>query len=144
MDGDTTAAARPVGGGTPRKLTRAFIANATLLMSHEIDAAYWREWRLFSIPGGIEGFLAFNVVVVLVVLWGLVALSEGRRAGRAVSWLLVAFGVFAFGVHVYFVLAGRPEFATVGSWVVLGGALLASMVQAYLLVGTRGAGPSRA
>ena len=29
-----------------------YLINATLLICHEIDSAYWREWELFHIPGG--------------------------------------------------------------------------------------------
>jgi hypothetical protein len=35
----------------------AYLTNATLLCVHEIDSAYWHEWSLFGIPGGIQLFL---------------------------------------------------------------------------------------
>ena len=26
-------------------------------MFHQVDAAYWREWSMFYLPGGIQGYL---------------------------------------------------------------------------------------
>ena len=47
-----------------------YLANAVLLILHEIDSAYWREWELFRIPGGIALFLALHVPLLSVVLLG--------------------------------------------------------------------------
>ena len=30
-----------------------YLANAVLLIVHEIGSAYWKEWDLFRLPGGI-------------------------------------------------------------------------------------------
>ncbi len=37
-----------------------YLANAVLLINHEIDSAYWKEWDLFKLPGGITGFLIIH------------------------------------------------------------------------------------
>jgi uncharacterized protein DUF6713 len=29
-----------------------FLLNSTVLLTHQIDAAYWHEWNLFLLPGG--------------------------------------------------------------------------------------------
>ena len=29
-----------------------YVVNATLLICHQIDSAYWREWELLRVPGG--------------------------------------------------------------------------------------------
>lgn len=34
--------------------------NAALLVTHEIDAAYWKEWELFGLPGTEGGFLVLH------------------------------------------------------------------------------------
>ena len=34
--------------------TRLYLANTALLIAHEIDSAYWKEWELFHLPGGIR------------------------------------------------------------------------------------------
>jgi len=30
------------------------------LIIHELDSAYWKEWDLFRLPGGITVFLALH------------------------------------------------------------------------------------
>lgn len=37
--------------------TNLYLLNFALLFTHEIDSAYWKEWDLFGIPGGIKSFL---------------------------------------------------------------------------------------
>jgi len=38
----------------------------SLLILHQIDAAYWKEWEMFYVSGGIQVFLVFNLVILLV------------------------------------------------------------------------------
>jgi hypothetical protein len=33
-----------------------YLLNAALLFTHEIDSAFWKEWDLIGIPGGIKFF----------------------------------------------------------------------------------------
>jgi hypothetical protein len=34
-------------------LNKIIVLNLTLLITHQIDAAYWHEWEMFALPGGI-------------------------------------------------------------------------------------------
>ena len=43
---------------------RLYVANLALLATHQADAAYWREWDVFGVPGGLPFFLLFTVGVV--------------------------------------------------------------------------------
>ena len=38
-----------------------YIVNLTLLILHEMDSAYWKEWQLFHLPGGVGGFLLIHL-----------------------------------------------------------------------------------
>jgi len=53
-----------------------YILNFALLFTHEIDSAFWQEWKLFGIPGGIQVFLVLNFLLLLVALWGFRANSS--------------------------------------------------------------------
>ena len=44
-------------------MERSYLMTMTALIIHQIDAAYWKEWEMFFIPGGIQGFLVFNIIV---------------------------------------------------------------------------------
>ena len=47
-----------------------YLLNCALLFSHEIDSAYWQEWDLFGLPGGIQLFLVLNLLLLVVALYG--------------------------------------------------------------------------
>jgi hypothetical protein len=106
-----------------------YLLNFALLFTHEIDSAFWQEWDLFGIPGGIQVFLFLNFLLLLVALLGFRQVLLDTRASRWFSLLLGAAGVFAFSVHSYFILAGRPEFTLPASLVLLGLTLIVSLVQ---------------
>ncbi len=38
---------------TPEKM---YATTLTFLIAHQIDAAYWKEWEMFLLPGGIQFF----------------------------------------------------------------------------------------
>ncbi len=111
-----------------------YIANFALLIAHEIDSAYWHEWDLFGLPGGIQLFVALHVVLGALGLLGLRWLLVGARSGQVVSLVLAAAGVFAFAAHAYFISAGRPEFTLPVSVALLAAILCVSLAQGVVAV----------
>lgn len=87
-----------------------YLVNATVLLTHQVDAAYWHEWELFGLPGGIQFFLLLNLPICLLVLYGQQAVVLGHKSGIVFSWLLVASGLIAFTVHTVFLLQGDESF----------------------------------
>ena len=110
-------------------LTWLYLANATLLIVHEIDSAYRQEWKLFRLPGGINGFLIIHIPLVLLILWGLVELVAGTTTGNVLSIVLALAGIFAFCIHLYFIWKGHGEFKTPVSLILLAGILCVSVAQ---------------
>lgn len=62
-------------------LFRLYFINAILLILHEIDSAYWREWELFSLPGGTNGFLPLHVPLLFFVLYGFLLVARCAYSG---------------------------------------------------------------
>ncbi len=106
-----------------------YIINATLLIVHEIDSAYWREWELFGLRGGLEGFLALHLPLVFVILWGLLQTARHTVPGAVLSLVLAAGGLFAFGIHTFFLRRGHPQFRLWLSRAILTGTLIVSILQ---------------
>jgi hypothetical protein len=106
-----------------------YVANSVLLINHEIDSAYWKEWELFKLPGGITGFLLLHIPLLLVILWGLVLISRQSCWGSVFSLLLCFGGFFAFAAHAYFLGKGRPQFNNSISKCILVAILLVSIIQ---------------
>ena len=109
-----------------------------MLINHEIDSAYWKEWELFKLPGGINGFLIIHFPLLFLVLYGLVLVSRGTFAGLIFSLILSGAGIFAFGIHTYFIKKGHRQFTTTISRLILTATLITSTLQggltAYMLL----------
>jgi hypothetical protein len=106
-----------------------YLANAVLLIDHEIDSAYWKEWDLFGIPGGITGFLLIHIPLLGAVLYGLVLIVRNAAPGAFFSFALCFGGIFAFSIHTYFLKKGRPEFNKPLSKLILAATLVVSIAQ---------------
>lgn len=115
-----------------------YLINSVLLINHEIDSAYWKEWELFRLPGGITGFLILHLPLLFLVLYGLVLVFQQSFSGLIFSLLLCAGGVFAFSIHMVYILKGRDEFRSPISLSLLVATLFMSLAQAgvtvYLLI----------
>ena len=106
-----------------------YLVNSVLLINHEIDSAYWREWDLFRLPGGITGFLIIHFPILLFILYGSILVFQRSFAGLIFSLILCFGGIFAFGIHLSFIKKGREEFNTAISLFILFGMLIVSLVQ---------------
>lgn len=114
-----------------------YLLNAAVLITHEIDSAYWHEWELFGMPGGIQLFLVLNLLLVMLVLYGYQTLVQGRASGLVFSWLLVAVGLFAVTIHSYFLLQASEAFRLPVSLGLLAATFLLSLAQAVALLTLR-------
>lgn len=112
-----------------------YLLNFALLFTHEIDAAFWHEWTLFfGVEDGIQGFLVFNFVLLLVALWGFRQLILKTKSGYVFSLVLAATGVLTFVIHSYYLLTGRPEFTSPVSLATLALILLVSLTQGFFAI----------
>jgi len=111
-----------------------YFTNATLLIVHEIDSAYWKEWELFKIPGEIAGFLIIHIPLIGAILFGLLAITQWFTVGIVFSFILCAGGLFAFSIHTYFLMKGKEEFSTPVSKIILITILLVSISQLVITI----------
>jgi len=109
-----------------------YLTNAVLLINHEIDSAYWKEWDLFHLPGGIAGFLLLHFPLLLLIIYGMAAVARQQPSAAWFSLFLGAGGVFAFSIHTYFLKKGRVEFNQPISKFILRSTLLVSTCQMTL------------
>ena len=114
-----------------------YLANATVLITHQIDAAFWHEWDLFGLPGGAPLFVLTNLPIVFAVLWGAQALAHGRVGGIVMSWALVASGAIAIGLHGVFLASGHVAFRAPVSLGLLAATGVLSLAQASVLLLSR-------
>ncbi len=110
-------------------IPKLYLMNLSLLTAHQIDSAYWREWELFGLPGGIQLFVGLNLVLIALFLFGFQKAITGTRTGLLYSLILALCGVFAFVFHGYYLLAGNEKFLEPVSMGVIGVGFGVSLVQ---------------
>ncbi|WP_447906964.1 DUF6713 family protein [Stenotrophomonas geniculata] len=91
-------------------MERWYLATLLALILHQIDAAFWQEWTMFHVPGGIQGFLLFNLFAVGAVLWGYRHALLGTSTARGYALVCGALGIGTALIHLAFALLGRSEF----------------------------------
>jgi hypothetical protein len=111
-----------------------YLINLVLLILHEMDSTYWKEWNLFHLPGGLTGFLMIHFPLYCLGLYGLVPLSRGIQAGLVYSLVLSLAGLAVFAIHTWFLRKGHPEFNVPASKIILWATLGISLVQAVITV----------
>ena len=117
-----------------RVLETLFSANAIVLLAHQIDAAFWHEWVLFGLPGGIQLFLLLNLPIIALVLYGQRSLALRRPSGKVFSWALAASGLFAAVFHGFHLLRGDEAFRLPFSLTLLVATFVLSVAQALGLM----------
>lgn len=111
-----------------------YLINSVLIINHEIDSAYWEEWKLFRLPGGISGFLAVHFPLLFIILYGLIEVYRQTAAGFLFSLILSAGGIFAFSIHTYFIRRGNTEFTLPLSRFILIATMIVSLAQMSVTV----------
>lgn len=118
-----------------------YITNAVLLILHEMDSAYWREWNLLKSANAagndikdLAVFLLLHIPLLFLILWGVIKLYEETKAGLVLSLVFAATSIFAFVFHVIFLKKGRPEFRAPVSIGILCATLVVSIAQSGLTI----------
>lgn len=109
-----------------------YVANATVLLNHQIDSAFWQEWKLFNPDdkNGINGFLLIHFPLLFFIILGAVLVRDASLWGYLISTILSFSGIFAFFFHFYHIRSGREEFNTSLSKFILIAGLIFSVVLA--------------
>ena len=106
-----------------------YFANAILLICHEIESAYWKEWELFKMKGGITLFVIIHIPLVALILYGMIEFYEATIVGVIFSFIIALGGTFAFSIHTHFIKKGNEEFTLPISKIILYSLLVISVLQ---------------
>jgi len=108
---------------------RLYVATLSLLSVHQIDAAYWHEWDMFALPGGIQLFDLSNLALLPWLLLGFRAVVLGRPSGYLWSLVMGALGVVTAVIHTGFAAAGFRQFGLPVSTGLIGLCALSGLAQ---------------
>jgi len=101
-----------------------YIAALALFVTHSIDSTRFAEWHLFRMSA--EAYVFAYLPLMVVFLYGLVALSRRFRAGYELALLLGLVDVSAILVHGSQILSGEAFTAPL-SLALIGGMVLAGL-----------------
>lgn len=118
-------------------LNKIVVLNLALTLTHQVDAAYWREWEMFGLPGGIQLFNALNVLIFLAVLACFVPVIQRKTSGFACSLLIAAVCGCILPIHAAFALAGYTQFDLPFSVLLIVATFVVSIVQVVVTVRAR-------
>ncbi|MDG6349445.1 hypothetical protein QAA18_11985 [Luteimonas sp. 8-5] len=117
------------------RLTATF--NLVLAFAHQVDAAYWREWEMFGLPGGVQLFNLLNILLFGGLLALLANLIQGKPSATASSLAIAGVCALILPIHAGFALAGYPQFDLPVSIALMIGTFLLSVVQVIVTLGLR-------
>ena len=76
-----------------------YILNVTLLLLHEIESGYEKEWEILKLPGKITGFLLMHIPIVFVFFYGLYCIIQYPQIRLIISLIIGISGFIPFLVH---------------------------------------------
>ena len=76
-----------------------YVVNATLLLLHEIESAYEKEWEILRLPGGISGFLLMHIPIIIFLFYGLIEIQKSSTAGGIIGLVIGVGGIIPLIVH---------------------------------------------
>ena len=79
--------------------TIVFVLNATLLLLHEIESSYEREWEILKLPGRITGFLILHIPLILILFYGALEIEKQSQTGFILGIIFGVGGLIPFIVH---------------------------------------------
>ena len=80
-------------------LSIIYIINACLLLLHEIESAYFKEWEILKLPGKITGFLLLHIPIIIILFWGAIETEKQTTSGIIIAIIAGAGGLVPFLVH---------------------------------------------
>ncbi len=118
-------------------MEKSYSITMNLLILHQIDAAFWHEWEMMSVPGGIQGFLVINAILIPLLIFGYKQVLAKTSKAIGFSYFCAALGILAFIIHLVFFLLGHEQFTLPLSALVLILCLLAGIWQIKQIQGLK-------
>jgi len=84
-------------------ITIFYILNAALLILHEIESGFEKEWEILKLPGKITGFILLHIPVILILFYGLLEIDRQTKTGLIIGIITGIGGIIPFLVHKIFV-----------------------------------------
>ncbi len=84
---------------------------------------------MFYLPGGIQLYLVFNMLIIPILLMGYKSVIVGGEASYRYSYLCAGLGILTFMIHAGFLLFGYEQFTLPLSLLLIGGCFVSAIWQ---------------
>ena len=76
-----------------------YILNVTLLLLHEIESSYKKEWEILKMPGKITGFLLLHIPIIFIFFNGFYCIIKYPQIKLFISIIIGTSGFIPFLIH---------------------------------------------
>jgi len=76
-----------------------YILNATILILHEIESGYEKEWVILRLPIKLTGFILLHIPILFLLFYGLYFIVQYPETRGIISILTGIVGLIPFLVH---------------------------------------------
>jgi len=76
-----------------------YILNTTILILHEIESGYEKEWEILKLPVRLTGFLLIHIPILFLFLYGFYSIIQYPETGGIIAILAGSTGLLPFLVH---------------------------------------------
>lgn len=112
-----------------------YITNAVLLILHEIESGYEKEWEILKLPGKITGFLLLHIPIIFILFYGLYGIISYPQARGVLAIIMGTAGFIPFIVHKI-IVNKKEHFNKPISNILIFGNVVSGMV--LLIMGIKG------
>jgi len=103
-----------------KRVQSLYVWTLAVCTVHVVDSAYWHEWEILGLPGGIQLFLVQSLILAIPFMFGVARLAKGAPSGPVYGIVLAAMGIIGFGIHAILLLRGGSEFRNAASLSTIG------------------------
>jgi len=76
-----------------------YILNVTILILHEIESGYEKEWEILKLPIKLTGFIVLHIPILFLFFYGLYFIIRYPETRAIISILTGSVGLIPFLVH---------------------------------------------
>ena len=76
-----------------------YILNVTILILHEIESGYEKEWEILKLPVKLTGFILLHIPILFLFFYGLYFILLYPQTSAIISILSGCIGLIPFFVH---------------------------------------------
>ena len=108
-----------------------YILNVTLLILHEIESGYEKEWEILKLPVKLTGFLILHIPIVIAFFYGFYCIIVFPHTRGILSILIGILGFIPFFVHKI-IINRKENFNTIISKMIIFGNVIFGIVSILL------------